>query len=84
VGEEIMTPEEFLNEQRLRLQHGCRHEAWVVTEIGTPPCTEKIQPVVCLANDDDGFYVQNFHSRAELEAFIAHLNKVADDAWGPK
>lgn len=37
--------------------------------------------VVVFANDDDGFYVQRFHSAAEMDALIRHLEEVRDQAF---
>jgi uncharacterized protein YfcZ (UPF0381/DUF406 family) len=36
---------------------------------------------VFLANDEDSYYTQEFHSREELEAFIQQLRAAADEAW---
>jgi hypothetical protein len=49
------------------------HEAWV--DRGGELA------VVKLANIDDGYYVQVFRTRAELEEFIAGLRAVVDEAW---
>ena len=68
------------------LKYGCRHEAWVQRDItfGGEVVQTLDHPVVRLANDDDGHYVQNFHSREELDRFIVELRYVADEAWGKK
>jgi hypothetical protein len=65
------------------LQHGCTHLAWVQRSIGIDPCTEVIDPVVRLSNDNDGSYIQTFHSRAELDAFIDMLRAAGDETWPP-
>jgi len=46
-----------------------KHEAWV--EDGT----------VRLANEEDGYYMQIFYKREQLDEFICELRKVADEAW---
>lgn len=65
------------------LDYGVEHNAWAqsaITYRGEVVHTH--EPVVRLANDDDGFYVQTFKTREQLEAFITHLRQVADEAWG--
>ena len=36
---------------------------------------------VMLANDQDESYLQEFASRADLDAFIVELLRAADEAW---
>jgi hypothetical protein len=36
---------------------------------------------VCLANDDDGYYVQQFSTREQIEEFINHVRQVANEVW---
>jgi len=48
---------------------GCKHEAWAR------------DGKVMLANDQDESYVQEFTSRADLDAFIVELLRAADEAW---
>jgi len=47
----------------------CKHEAWAQ------------DGKVMLANDQDESYVQEFASRADLDAFIVELLRAADEAW---
>jgi hypothetical protein len=47
----------------------CKHRAW--SQDGK----------VMLANDQDESYVQEFVSRANLDAFIVDLLRAADEAW---
>ena len=56
-----------MNDKRIG---NCVHHAW--SEHGT----------VCIANDDDGYYITEFNNREELGAFIAQLNAAADKAFG--
>lgn len=37
---------------------------------------------ICLANDDDGFYVQEFNSREEIETFVDQLRTKASEVFG--
>ena len=63
---------------------GCNHESWVERDIGARGVLfgPVDPPVVGMANDDDGFYVQWFQNRAEVEEFISKLRATADEAWG--
>lgn len=36
---------------------------------------------VFLSNDDDPYYQQDFKSREELQAFVDHLWRIADEVW---
>jgi hypothetical protein len=36
---------------------------------------------VFLSNDEDGYYVEEFKSRAELDTFIEQLHTKAEEAW---
>ena len=36
---------------------------------------------VFLSNDEDGYYVEEFKNRAELDAFIQQLRTKAEEAW---
>jgi hypothetical protein len=36
---------------------------------------------VCLSNDDDDHYEQQFSTRDEIEKFIEHLKYVANNTW---
>jgi len=47
----------------------CKHGAWAQ------------DGKVMLANDQDETYVQEFASRADLDAFIVELLRAADEAW---
>ena len=47
----------------------CKHSAWA--EDG----------VLKMANNDDGYYVETFASRKELEQFITYLRLQAGEAW---
>ena len=64
---------------------GCNHNVWVLHDLSIGgQLMHKINPVVQMANDDDGWYCQTFKTRAEVDAFIAELQKCADEAWGAK
>lgn len=39
------------------------------------------RPVVAVANDNDGYYIQTFTSNADVEKFIAELREAANEAW---
>lgn len=76
--------DEWLKSELHSLNYGCDHSAWAQREITfMGEVLQTHHPVVRLSNDDDPHYIQTFNSRAELEAFIAHLRTVADEAWGP-
>jgi hypothetical protein len=57
---------------------GCNHDVYTSGESFR---FSKSPPGVCVSNDDDSHYVQLFESRAEVDAFIARLNAVADEVW---
>ena len=62
---------ETMTQQDYQHQHQgyCKHEPWV--ENGR----------VWLANDDDGYYSQDFINREEVEELISKLRAAADEAW---
>jgi len=64
--------------------HGrCSHGTWVQVDIQFRGNRHPLnKPVVGLANDEDGHYVQYFHNQDELEAFIGELREVGAEAWG--
>ncbi len=55
-----------MNDKRIG---NCLHNIW--EDEGT----------VCIANDDDGFYITEFNTRAELDTFIDKLNATAGEAF---
>ena len=63
---------------------GVSHVVWVTRSVGLPDMEESVNPVVELANDDDGYYVQVFRNRSELQLFVSNLLVAADDAWPPQ
>ena len=48
---------------------------------GTPHTPWAKDGKVFLANDEDGYYTQEFRNREELETFIQELRATADEAW---
>lgn len=52
--------------------YGVIHFVWVDTEN---------RPMVCMANDDDGYYVQYMLSRKEVDFLIEELEKARDKCW---
>ena len=60
---------------------GVSHDVWVTRHVGLAGMKEPVSPTVQIANDEDGWYVQAFRTRRELEAFIAELRDCANDAW---
>ena len=50
-----------------------QHEFWVDDE----------PPALKMANDDDGFYIQTFRDRGEVESFIEKMRAEAAKAFGP-
>jgi hypothetical protein len=48
---------------------GTKHEAWIS------------KGNICLCNEEDGFYIQTFQNREELEEFITELQQLAEEAW---
>lgn len=83
------TPEEksqrnnCVKEEQLRriTDGGVSHDVWVTRSLGLPGMIQPIDPVVEMANNDDGHYRQVFRNRDELRAFVATLLAAADDAW---
>ena len=64
---------------------GCGHDVWALHDLSIGgQLMHKINPVVQMANDDDSYYCQTFKTRAEIDSFIAELQKCADEAWGSK
>ena len=45
--------------------------------------TESNPPVLKMANDDDGFYIQTFNDWTEVDAFILNMRTEAERAFGP-
>lgn len=85
------TPEEFeqrnqyVIEQEMRdIEHGVSHEVWIVNAVGLEGHTKPVDPVVQMANHDDGHYVQTFKSREEINEFIATLERQRDEVWPTK
>ena len=60
---------------------GCAHGVWVTSSVGLPDMEIPVGPVVEMANDDDGYYVQVFRSRSELDEFVSRLLAAANAAW---
>ena len=60
---------------------GVSHDVWITRSIGLPGMEEQIPPVVEMANNDDGYYMQTFRNREELEIFIKTLQDAANEAW---
>ena len=54
---------------RQRENHMDKHSAWVQ------------DGVVKMANNDDGYYMEVFKTRKEVEHFVAYLLSKADEAW---
>jgi hypothetical protein len=61
---------------------GTPHDVWVTKELGLPHMKMAIWPVVEMANDDDGYYIQSFRSWRELNEFIFKLYSSGIEAWG--
>lgn len=64
-------------------EYECSHDVWVQHNFSFDGETiATIYPVVRMANDYDGFCVQNFHSRDEVEEMVSKLRAAAVEAWG--
>jgi hypothetical protein len=72
----------WIKSERHQLEYGCKHCVWVQREIVLGDFHEPITPVVRLTNDDDGFYVQTFHTASELDEFIGVLQAARTEAFG--
>ena len=84
-----MTPEQkaYVEQELAQIERGgnCGHEAFVVDHIlgmGESYLAKVDPPVVGLANNDDGYYVQYFKNHEEVERFITELRAAAEEAWG--
>ncbi len=58
------------------------HSVWAASDMWSHGVHFKHNPVVGLCNDGDPYYIQYFTSREDVNAFIAELQKAADEAWG--
>lgn len=48
---------------------------------GSPHTSWAEDGKVFLANEEDGYYTEEFRNREELEVFIQELRAAADEAW---
>jgi hypothetical protein len=54
------------------------------TDWPSPVFMELPAPVVSIANNDDGWYIERFSNWTELSAFIEKLEAAGTEAWGPR
>jgi hypothetical protein len=59
----------------------CSHTVSIENKVHYGGQWHSITPVLMLSNDDDGYYSEVFRDRSELNAFIDHLQSVANELW---
>jgi len=59
----------------------CSHTVSIENKVHHGDQWHSITPVLMLSNDDDGYYSEVFCDRSELNAFIDHLQSVANELW---
>jgi len=69
------------SEQLARFLQNCTHEASILRKVYWGGVAREIPPVMILANSEDDYYSQSFRNRSELNAFIDHLQSVANELW---
>jgi len=69
------------SEQLATFLQNCTHEASILREVYWDGVAREIPPVMILVNSEDDYYCQSFRNRSELNAFIDHLQAVANELW---
>lgn len=71
-----------MDDELCKMEHGnITHEVWVQNTIGLPGMEIQIDPVVRIANSEDGFYVQTFKCPEDVDRLIQALESAKLQAW---